>query len=135
MSNIDKYYCVYKMNGKYNCVDTNLKVIDNINYHIPYDSTGNRFDNYTLKKPDNYNISIKEDFINQSNLDTTNYNYPYNSIQHGNIHHPSIQPVQHEPNYNYPHTDLENFEQFDQNIDKEKVKNEWDNIKQIYNIK
>jgi hypothetical protein len=121
MSNIDKYYCIYKMNGKYNCVDTNLKTIDNINYHIPYDSNINRFDNYTLKKPNNYNISIKEDFINQLNMNNTNDNYP----------HTSIHPLHHEPNYNYPYTELEKFEKFDQNIDKEKIKERWNNVKKI----
>ena len=105
MSNIDKYYCIYKMNGIYNCVDTNLKTIDNINYHMPYDSNINRFDNYTLKKPNNYNISIQEDFINQSNTDTTNDNYP--------------------------HTEFEQIEQFDQNIDKTKIKEKWNNIIKI----
>ena len=123
MSNIDKYYCIYKMNGIYNCVDTNLKTIDNINYHMPYDSNINRFDNYTLKKPNNYNISIQEDFINQSNTDTTNDNYPHTSIHPLHNHHAK--------NDNYPHTEFEQFEQFDQNIDKTKIKEKWNNIIKI----
>ena len=54
-------------------------------------------------------------------MNNTNDNYP----------HTSIHPLHHEPNYNYPYTELEKFEKFDQNIDKEKIKERWNNVKKI----